>query len=445
VSPEVESVDQLVANFRAAAKPRTAWRVGTEYEMNGVSLRPGAVGRALPYEGDHGIGAVFAGLAALGWHEVKEGETTIALTCKSAQVTFEPGGQLEHAMPPMSTAEELAAAFAKNTARLAAISRPLGQAWLNAGFRPFGVRADVPWMPKQRYAIMRSYLPTRGELAHEMMLRTCTVQVNHDFDGADDALAKMRCVQSVTPMLTALWANSPIVDGKPSGYQSYRARIWLDTDNDRCGLLPFVHEDGDVFEAYAEWALDVPLFFVHRERYLPAGGMTFRQFWQQGFQGHAATLDDWALHLSTLFPEIRLKSYLEVRGCDAGSVPMMIALAPMMRGLLHDETARREAIKLTAHLDFAARLELAREVPRAGLKAKAGGKSIGDLARALVAIAEDGVRRDAPGDVGYLAPVREIAESGRTQADAMLDIWAETGGDPAKAIPRLAYPGLDGR
>jgi glutamate--cysteine ligase len=443
-SPLVESVEQLTEHFRSAARPAEAWRVGTEYEMAGVLATGPGRGTAPPYSGERSIAGVFDGLAARGWQEVTEDGAVIALTHGGAQVTIEPGGQLEHALAPMITAGELEAAMAENTARLAEISRPLGLAWLPVGFRPFGRREDVRWMPKQRYEVMREYLPTRGALAHEMMLRTCTVQVNLDYADAGDALARMRCVQSVTSILTALWASSPIVDGAPSGFQSYRAHVWLDTDPDRCGLLPFLHQEVDIYQAYAEWALDVPMFFVHRGRYRPAGGMTFRRFWREGFEGERATMDDWALHLSTLFPEIRLKTYLEVRGCDVGSTPMSIALAPMMRGLLHDDVARREATRLTAELDMAAREALRREVPRGGLATRVGGRTVGELARALVAIAEDGLRRVGPEDVPYLEPVRAIAETGRTQADEIVDLWRDTGGDPAKIIPRLAYPGLSG-
>jgi glutamate--cysteine ligase len=445
-STPVESREQLVEHFREAAKPREAWRVGTEYEMVGVRANGSAPGQAPPYEGEAGIAAVFAGFAERRWKEVREEGHIIALTCSDAQVTFEPGGQLEHAMRPMLTSAELDAEIARNTARLRDISRPLGLAWLDIGLRPFATLADVPWMPKQRYAIMREYLPTRGALAQEMMLRTATVQVNLDFSDADDALAKMRCVQSVTPILTSLWANSPIVDEQLTDYQSYRARVWLETDPDRCGLLPFLHEDGDVFSAYADWALDVPMFFVHRGgSYHLAGDMTFRRFWRDGWSGERATMDDWALHLSTLFPEIRLKTYLEVRGCDVGSVPMMVALGALTRGILHDETARREATRLTAALSFAERLALAAEVPRAGLRARAGRATLGDLARSLLAIAEEGLRRQTPEEIPYLAPVQEIAASGRTQADAVADMWRACGGDRARMIQALAYPGLDGR
>ncbi|HUS67911.1 MAG TPA: glutamate-cysteine ligase family protein, partial [Kofleriaceae bacterium] len=441
-SEPVESVQQLVDYFAAAAKPRAEWRVGTEHEMIGVYA---ADGSAPPYEGGRGIAAIFERFAAAGWRPVHEGETVIALMCAGGQMTFEPGGQLEHAVRPLDHTDELVAAVERNVAIVADVSSRLGIAWLSIGFRPFGRLEDVPWMPKRRYEVMRSYLPTRAPLPHEMMKRTATVQVNLDYADAEDALEKMRCMMSVTSLMTAIYANSPIVDGALTDYQSYRARVWLDTDPDRCGLLPFVFEDGDPFRGYAEWALDVPMFFVYRGGdYRPAGGMTFRRFMREGFGGERATLDDWALHLSTLFPEARLKTYLEVRGCDAGSFEMNAALGALSRGLFYDADARRAAIELTAGLSFAERLALLRAVPQSGLATPVGatGRTAGDLARDLCAIAEDGLGRLDATEIPHLAPVRAIVESRRTQADQAADAYRAAAGSPAALIRELAYPGL---
>jgi glutamate--cysteine ligase len=248
-------------------------------------------------------------------------------------------------------------------------------------------------------------------------------------------------MMSVTSLLTAAYANSPIVDGEVSAYATYRAEIWRFTDPDRCGLLPFVFEDGCTFERYTEWALDVPMFFVYRQGYLPARGTTFRQFMTAGFDGHRATIDDWALHLSTLFPEARLKRFLEVRGCDSGSLGMICALGPLCRGLLYDDTARSEATALTAGLDFAQRLELQRDVARLGLAARVGGgpRTVLELARELVDIAADGLSRERPQELGLLEPLREIVETGRTQADAVVDLWR---GEPdlTRRIAALSHP-----
>jgi glutamate--cysteine ligase len=441
-SEPVESVQQLVDYFAGAGKPRERWRIGTEHEMIGVYNSGERIGRAPSYEGGCGVGAFFAAFAKHGWTEVRENDIVIALTCAGSQITFEPGGQLEHALRPMRHADDLAQAMGRNVTQVAPPSKKCGMSWLSIGFRPFGTLDDVPWMPKSRYAIMREYMPTRGALAHEMMKRTATVQVNLDYSDPDDALMKMRCVMGVTSLLTAIYANSPLVDGALTDYQSYRSRIWQETDPDRCGLLPFVFEDRDVFAAYTEWALDVPMFFVHRGDYRPAGGITFRRFMRDGFAGERATIDDWALHLSTLFPEARLKKYLEVRGCDAGSFQMIAALGVLMRGLLYDPDAMSAAIALTADLDFAERLRVWREVPRGGLATRIGSTTIGDLARELHVIARDGVSRQEPTELIYLEPVRDIVEQGRTQADEVAAIWRRHEGDMAAIIRDLSYPGL---
>jgi glutamate--cysteine ligase len=290
---------------------------------------------------------------------------------------------------------------------------------------------------------MRGYMPTVGTRGLDMMLRTATVQANLDFADERDAAAKMRCIYSVTSILTALWAASPIVDEKVSGFQTYRGWIWRDTDNARAGLLPFIFTRDDVFTAYTEWALDVPMYFVYRGGYLPVpAGLTFRAFMRDGWNGEQATRADWALHLSTLFPEGRLKKFIEVRGCDCGSIGMIEALAPMMRGLLYDATARDAAIALTATLSFADRQRLADDVPRTGLATRAGAHTLGELAKQLVAIARDGLSRVAPASIPLLAPVEEIASTGRTQADRIVEIWQRHAGDRRALVAALAHPGL---
>lgn len=439
----VESVDELVAYFTDACKPRERWRFGTEHELHGVML-DGDIGAPIPYEGPRGVRAVLDSLTEEGWNPIMEGDHVIALSREQAQVTIEPGGQLELAARPVVHADAMCADLREYLTRLAQRSAAMRIAWLGVGFRPFGTLDDVSWMPKQRYEVMRAYMPTVGTLGHEMMKRTATVQTNIDYSDTGDAGAKLRCAMSITSILTAIYANSPIVDGKLTDYQSYRAMIWRDTDPARCGLLPFAFEGGDVFRAYTEWALDVPMYFVYRGSYVPVGGITFRQFMRDGAGEARATLEDWELHLSTLFPETRIKKYMEVRGCDAGSFGMIMSLGPLCRGLLYDTQARDAATALTSHLDFAQRIALAEDVGRRGLNADAGGRRVGDLARELVAIATDGLGRECPTEDGYLDPVRRIVESGRTQADALAELWTRTGGDPARVIAELAHPALGG-
>lgn len=436
----VTSIEDLVTYFSAAGKPRDKWRVGSEHELIGV-IR--ATGEAPPYEGPHGIGALLAAFAANGGTEVHENGATIAITRGDAQLTIEPGGQFELAARPVVDDHELVSDLSAYRRELAELSKPLDLAWLSIGMRPFGTRSEIPWMPKARYDVMRDYMPTVGTRGLDMMQRTATVQANLDFSNEADAAAKMRCIYAVTPILTSLWAASPIVDEKISGFQSYRAWIWRDTDNARAGLLPFVFERNDIFTAYTEWALDVPLYFLHRGGYVPVpGGFTFRQYMRKGFHGVRATMSDWALHLSTLFPEGRLKKFIEVRGCDCGSMPMIQALAPMMRGLLYDETARSAAIELMQHLTFSERQRIAGEVPRAGFATRVGLGTMGELAKELVAIARDGLSREAPASVSLLDPVEQIATSGRTQADQIVEVWRRHAGDRASLISALAHPGL---
>ncbi|MEO6776451.1 MAG: glutamate-cysteine ligase family protein [Kofleriaceae bacterium] len=436
----MRTLDDLRAYFATAGKPASKWRVGTEHELIGV-IR--ATGEAPPYDGPHGIGALLRAFAANQGEPVLEDGHPIAIARGDAQITIEPGGQFELAGPPVTDDATFAADLDAHVRELAAASQPLGLAWLAIGLRPFGTRADIPWMPKDRYHVMHAYMPTVGTRGLDMMQRTATVQANLDFADEPDAAAKMRCLYSVTSILTALYAASPIVDEQVSGYQSYRAWIWRDTDNARAGLVPFVFAEDDVFTAYTEWALDVPMYFVYRNGYrrVPAN-LTFRQFMAHGWSGERALRADWALHLSTLFPEGRLKKFIEVRGCDCGSMEMNAALGPLMRGLLYDPTARAAATELTAELTYPERERIADEVPRAGFATRAGRHTLGELAKQLVAIAKDGLGRVAPAAISLLAPVEAIASTGRTQADRIIELWNQSAGDRPALIQALAHPGL---
>jgi glutamate--cysteine ligase len=459
-SVPVGSEAELLEYFAGAGKPVSAWRVGSEHELIGVWPESGA---APTYEGERGIGALLQWFADRGGTPVLETLSTaseygkvfdgkpssvghmIALVRGDSQLTIEPGGQFELAGRPVDDDRKVVQDLEEYTDALGRASRDLGIAWLSIGLRPFGLREDIPWMPKQRYDVMRAYMPLVGTRGLDMMVRTATVQANLDFSDEADAAAKMKCLYSVTSILTALWAASPIVDEKVSDYQTYRAWIWRDTDNARAGVLPFVFDRPDIFRAYTEWALDVPMYFVYRGGYRPVPrDLTFRKFMREGWNDDKATRADWALHLSTLFPEGRLKKFIEVRGCDCGSFEMIAALAPMSRGLLYDTTARTAATELTAGLDFEARQRLADEVPKRGLAAVAGKHTLGELAKQLVAIAKDGLSRIAPASVSLLDPVEEIARSGRTQADRIIEIWNTHAGDRRALIKALAHPNLAG-
>lgn len=436
----VRSKEDLLAYFATAGKPREAWRIGSEHELIGVIK---GTGEPPPYDGPNGIGALLAAFARRGGSAHVENGHVIAIQRNDAQLTIEPGGQFELAARPITKDSELVTDLRAYIKELAEHSQALDLAWLAIGLRPFGTRADIPWMPKARYDVMRDYMPTVGSRGLDMMQRTATVQCNLDFESEADAAAKMRCIYSVTSILTALWAASPIVDEEVSGFQSYRAWIWRDTDNARAGLMPFIFERDDVFDAYTEWALDVPLYFIYRGGYVRVpSGMTFRQFMRDGYNGVRATDSDWALHLSTLFPEGRLKKFIEVRGCDCGSLDMIEALAPMMRGLLYDATARTAATTLTGNLAFAERQQIANEVPRSGLATRAGKHTLGELAKELVKIARDGLSRVAPDSMSLLAPIEQIATTGRTEADRIIELWNKHAGNRPALIAALAHPGL---
>ncbi|MDQ3365948.1 MAG: glutamate-cysteine ligase family protein [Myxococcota bacterium] len=440
----LRSHDELIAYFAEAGKPMSAWRIGTEHELVGVhTTPPSEAGTPPTYEGPRGIGALLERFAQHRGTPVREGDHIIALVRGDEQLTIEPGGQFELASRPVDDDRTFVTELAQYVTELGEASRELGLAWLSTGLRPFGGRDDVPIMPKQRYDVMRAYMPGVGSRGLDMMLRTATVQANLDYADEADAASKLRCLYSVTSMLTALWSASPIVEDRVSGYQSYRAWIWRDTDNQRAGLLPFMFDRDDIFHAYTEWALDVPMYFVYRDGYRPVpAGLTFRTYMRDGWEGERATLADWAMHLSTLFPEGRLKKFIEVRGCDCGSLPMISALAPMMRGLLYDASARTAATALTAKLSFAERQQLAEDVPTQGLAARAGTHTLGELARELVAITQDGLARVAPAARSLLDPVEEIATTGVTQADRMVALWQQHAGDRASIIRALAHPGL---
>jgi glutamate--cysteine ligase len=431
----IQAVSELVARFTQGAKPPSQFRLGAEHEKIGVT----AAGEPVAYDGPRGIAVLFQALVERGWSPVEENGNIIALSRGVEKMTLEPGGQLELSADPLATMRAVDEELSGHLAELAEVSRPLDIAWLGIGFRPFGTLEDVPWVPKGRYAVMRKELPTRGRLALEMMKRTATVQANLDYADEEDAGRKMRAGMSVTSIVTALFAGSPIVDDRDSGYASYRASVWLETDPTRCGLLPFAFEDAPLFTRYTEWALDVPILFLYREgRYFSAGGMTFRRFMREGFQGERASIEDWETHLTTLFPEVRLKNYLEVRGADAGPVSMVLALPALWKGLLYDVEACRAAAELTASLSWEQRQSLRATVPRLGLQAPLpDGRRVVDLARDLVAIARAGLLRQAPDEVGYLAPLEEIAATGRGVHEQVRELHRRAGGDRAKLIAAL--------
>jgi glutamate--cysteine ligase len=445
-SARIGSHEDLLAYFRSGEKPRSRWRVGSEHEKLGFlrdTLAP------IPFEGPRSIRAVLQGFVErFGWQPVAEGEHTIALLRGAASITLEPGGQLELSGATLVTAHEARAELAQHMAELAEVSRPLNLVWINLGRNPTIPSAQMPWMPKQRYAIMRRYLPTRGALALDMMLGTGTVQTNLDYATEADMARKLRLGMTLSPFLTALFANSPFAEGRVTGYLSTRAHIWTQTDPDRSGFLPAVFREDFGYRDYAEYALDVPMFFIHRDgHYRDLAGRSFRRFLDEGLDGEFPTQEDWALHLTTLFPEARLKNYIELRMADVGSPAMIVALAALTRGLFYDETALLEASLLFRRLGPQHLTALHGEALRQGLRAQVLGRPILDWLRDLLTIVEAGLKRlgalDEQGrdETILLEPVRAILASGQTQADRLLARWeGEWHHDFASLFKELGYP-----
>ncbi|MEI8397382.1 MAG: glutamate--cysteine ligase, partial [Rhodospirillaceae bacterium] len=418
---------QLTAWFEQGNKPLAAWAIGTEHEKFAFRLSDL---RPLPYEGADGIGALLNGLTRFGWEPVTENGLTIALLKGKASVSLEPGGQVELSGAPLATIHETCAEIHEHLDQVKAIDAELGTGMIGLGFQPKWRRDDIPWMPKGRYRIMRDYMPKRGSMGLDMMTRTCTVQVNLDYADESDMVRKFRVSLALQPIATALFANSPFTEGRPNGFQSLRSHVWTDTDSDRCGDLPFVFEDGFSFERYADYALDVPMYFVYRDgRYIDCAGLSFRDFLAgklPTLPGERPLLTDWTDHLTTLFPEVRLKRFLEMRGADGGPWERLCALPAFWVGLLYDSVALDAACDLVADWSAEERAALRRDVPRQGLATPFRNRSVRELAREALVIASAGLRRRAckgscgEDESGFLQPLFGVVESGETPAAALL-------------------------
>lgn len=424
----VEGLSDLRAYFEDAETPRADWRVGTEHEKIGVYAD---TGDRVPYEGPYGIGALLEKLAqALGWEHIREGGHTIALARDGASVTLEPGGQIELSGAPLRTSQETCREFNAHVDLVKELSDEFGIAWLGLGIDPFHEVADIPTMPKARYDIMRTYLPTRGGLALDMMHATATVQANFDYKDEADMISKMRTALVATPILSALFANSSISGGKENGFASKRLVIWRDTDPDRCGLIPFVFDPDFGYERYAEWALDIPMFFVVRNgEYHPGDGVTFREFMQNGWREMRPTVGDWDTHLTTLFPDVRLKRIIEVRGADTVPRDLICALPAVWKGLLYDEGACEAVWELLGGTSFADLDASQLDVAKRGLKADLGSRKVLDLARELVAHSAEGLRRIAKAGESdqdervFLDPLFVQIEKGKSPGEEIADRW----------------------
>ncbi len=439
---------QLVAYLEAGCKAPEAWRIGTEHEKFAYTLEDL---RPLPYAGARGIRAILDGLAArFGWQPVVEDGNVIALTKAGCSVTLEPGGQLELSGAPLETLHQTCDEVNAHLDQVKEITGPLGIGMVGLGFLPKWRRRDVSWMPKGRYEIMAAYMPTKGALGLDMMLRTCTVQVNLDFESEADMVRKFRVALALQPVATALFANSPFTEGKPNGFLSYRSHIWTDADPERCGILPFVFEDGMGFERYAEHALDVPMYFVYRDgRYIDASGQSFRDFLDgklPALPGEVATMSDWIDHLSTLFPEVRLKQFLEMRGADGGPWRYICALPALWVGLLYDRTALDAAWDLVQDWTFEEHANLRAEVPRAGLETRFRAGTLAEIAREVLAIAQSGLKargrlnHNGLDESLHLAQLHEILGRGHCPAQEKLEAFhGRWGGSVEPVYSEEAY------
>ncbi|TDT93419.1 glutamate--cysteine ligase [Azorhizobium sp. AG788] len=446
----IRSRDELVAYLEAGNKPEAAFRIGTEHEKI-----PFTLGRhePVPYEGDKGIRAILEGMRdVLGWDPIMEGPTIIGLADPRAggAISLEPGGQFELSGAPLVSIHETCSELNTHLAQLRTVAEPLGVGFLGLGMSPKWSRAETPVMPKGRYKIMSGYMPKVGKLGLDMMFRTCTVQVNLDFSSEADMVQKLRVSLALQPIATALFANSPFTEGRPNGFLTFRSEIWRDTDNARSGMLPFAFEDGMGFERYVDYALDVPMYFIKRgDAYIDVAGSSFRDLLagrHPAVPGETATLADWINHLSTIFPEVRLKRYLEMRGADAGPWAKLCALPALWVGLLYDRQSLDAAWQLAKDWTAEERQTLRDEVPRLGLKATIGGRTVQDIARDLLALSRAGlVRRrqlDSQGrdETRFLAPLEEVVATGRTPADDLLSryhgVWQ---GSVEPVFEELAY------
>lgn len=426
----VTEKQQLVAYLEAGCKPASQWRVGTEHEKFPFRRADHA---PIPYDGRDGIRALLDGLKRFGWVGTHEGETLIGLSQGGSSISLEPGGQVELSGAPRDTIHETCFETTEHLRQLREIGGPLDIGMLGLGFHPTLRREDVPWMPKGRYAIMRAYMPKRGRLGHDMMLRTCTIQANLDFGSEADMVKKFRVSLALQPIATALFANSPFTEGKPNGFLTRRAHVWTDTDPDRTGDLPFVFEDGFGFERYVDYALDVPMYFVMRDgRYLDVAGQSFRAFTEgrlPGLPGELPTSTDWADHLTTIFPEVRLKRFLEMRGADDGPADHIAALPALWAGIFYDGAALDAAWDLVRGWSREERAELKAAVPRQALGAALGGRTAREIAREMLAISRAGLkargRKDLNGadETHFLDPLDRIVETGRTRADDLLALY----------------------
>src|SRR5229473_3910327 len=446
----IETREELVAWFEAGIKPKSQFRLGTEHEKFAFTVEGR---RPVPYDGRRSIRALLEGMQhLLGWEPIIEDGNIIGLfdVTGGGAISLEPGGQFELSGAPVETVHQTCSELMAHLAQVKEIARPLGIGFLGLGMTPNWSRDQIPMMPKGRYRIMTSYMPKVGKHGLDMMYRTCTVQTNIDYSSEADMVKKLRVSLALQPVATALFASSPFTEGKPNGLLSFRSEIWRDTDADRSGMLPWAFERGMGFERYVDYALDVPMYFIKRgEHYIDVAGQSFRDLMQgrlPAMPGERATISDWANHISTIFPEVRLKRYLEMRGADGGPWRRLPALPAYWAGILYDDTSLAAAWDIVKHWNAGERQALRDDVPRLGFKARIRDRYLFEIAKECVTLSHSGLRRRGRADhLGrdesrYLEPLERIIDCGRTPAEEMLEKFhGPWGGSVEPAYEEYAF------
>jgi glutamate--cysteine ligase len=446
-SPLITSKDQLIQFHAKGCRAKQDWRIGTEHEKFGFKLSDL---RPPEFDGENGIEALLKGLMRFGWQAVEEKGRVIALLREGASITLEPAGQFELSGAQLENVHKTCKETNQHLSEVKTVADELGIGFIGMGFQPKWARSDMPWMPKGRYKIMRDYMPKVGDLGLDMMTRTCTVQVNLDYESEADMIKKFRVSLALQPIATALFADSPFTEGKPNGYLSYRSHIWTDTDKDRTGMLDFVFEDGFGFERYVDYLLDVPMYFSYRDKqYIDCAGLSFRDFMKgelAPLPGKLPTINDWSDHMTTAFPEVRMKNYLEMRGADGGPWRRLCALPAFWVGLLYDQEALDAAWDLVKDFSMLERNALRDGVPKYGLKLPFRQNSVCELAIEALKISALGLKNRArlnrygDDEAVFLQPLMEIALANETPAERKLALFeGEWQGDIDRVFKQFAY------
>jgi glutamate--cysteine ligase len=426
----IETRDDLVRYLADGCKPRSEWRIGTEHEKFVYCLK---TYNPLRYEGRPGIRALLEGMRQFGWEPLKEGENVIGLTQNGASISLEPGGQFELSGAPLKSVHLTCAEVNTHQQQLRQVAAEIGAGVIGLGYAPTWPLSEVYPMPKGRYEIMKRYMPKVGGYGEEMMFRTCTVQVNLDFSSEADMVKKFRVGLALQPVATALFANSPFREGKHNGFLSYRSHVWTDVDNDRAGMLPWVFDDGMGFERYVDYVLDVPMYFVYRDgRYIDLAGKSFRDFLAHKIpevKHIEPQMSDWADHLTTIFPEVRLKRFLEMRGADGGTWRRICGLPALWVGIFYDQVALDAAWDMVKDWTAEERQAMRDAVPHLAFKTPFRSTTVWELAQRMLDISAEGLKRRAAHDAmgmteeGFLVPLRELVSRGYTRAEELLQLY----------------------